>query len=78
MIKIFTPGYSCNCGGSGYSGTHCETELNHCTEGVCENEGECLDQPGGFLCDCQLGFTGTTCAVRINAQEPTSRDIKVG
>lgn len=63
-------GFVCNCTGTGYSGTYCQAELNHCTGTVCENGGVCLDQPGGFLCDCAEGFTGTTCSARISRSLP--------
>ena len=65
--------YSCNCAGTGHSGTYCEIENNSCTEGKCGNGGSCLDQPGGFLCACVPGFTGRTCAERL--ERPTARGI---
>lgn len=77
LIATFVGGYTCNCSGTGYSGTYCETELNHCTGTVCENGGECLDQPGGFLCQCSEGFTGTTCSTRVTRLEISPRNIVV-
>jgi Notch-like protein len=69
----------CNCSSTGYSGPYCEVELNHCTGTVCENGGTCLDQPGGFLCQCPPGFYGFTCSnvIPTARSDPTPRNIDV-
>jgi len=36
----------------------------------CSNGGECLDQPGGFLCECAEGYQGRTCDDRIELKTP--------
>ena len=53
-------GYTCDCNGTGHSGTHCQMELNHCAGSPCE-PGVCLPQPGGFLCECGPDHAGSTC-----------------
>ncbi len=71
-------GYICQCENSGHSGTHCEVELNHCGGGpVCQNGGQCLDQPGGYLCECAAGYHGPTCSERNERPEPMPRRISV-
>ena len=37
-----------------------------CTPGRCLNGGECLNQPGGFLCVCAPGFEGLFCESDID------------
>lgn len=38
----------------------CYSDIDECTENaeLCEN-GQCLNIPGGYRCDCEMGFTST-------------------
>ena len=65
-------GYVCDCDGTGHAGAYCENELNHCssTAPPC-GAGECLPQPGGFLCSCGPELGGSTCSTR---REPGGRE----
>ena len=51
--------YNCTCV-SGFVGLHCETELDECLPGPCENNGTCIDQVDGYSCICGAEFTVST------------------
>ena len=34
-------------------------------DNVCENNGTCVDQVGGFTCDCSDLFTGELCEIAV-------------
>ncbi|XP_072035205.1 uncharacterized protein [Amphiura filiformis] len=56
--------YTCVCSDL-YQGTHCEIATDTCSPNPCLNGGVCFNPgPGAtveFFCQCQDGFTGTTC-----------------
>ena len=51
--------YNCTCA-SGFVGLHCETEVDDCLPGPCENNATCIDQVDGYTCVCAPEFTVTT------------------
>ncbi|XP_022095362.1 uncharacterized protein LOC110981781 [Acanthaster planci] len=56
--------FSCDCTGTDFSGTLCENRINDCpATNPCLNGGTCADgtNPGEFICQCAVGFTGTLC-----------------
>eukprot|EP00096_Caligus_rogercresseyi_P005025 TRINITY_DN1980_c0_g2_i1.p1 TRINITY_DN1980_c0_g2~~TRINITY_DN1980_c0_g2_i1.p1 ORF type:complete len:2992 (-),score=731.35 TRINITY_DN1980_c0_g2_i1:531-9380(-) len=48
---------------SGFSGDHCQVNVNECASGPCYNGGTCRDEPQGFKCECPAGFGGVQCDV---------------
>jgi len=62
--------YVCDCENTGYSGTYCHIEVNSCVGPKCSNGGTCLDQPGGFLCECADGYHGRACDDRLEIKTP--------
>lgn len=53
-------GYSCQCI-MGYTGRHCETDINDCQGVECLNGGSCQDGIASFACLCADGFSGQRC-----------------
>ena len=39
--------YTCNCTGTGYNGTQCQTEINECLSNPCLNGGTCINEING-------------------------------
>ena len=61
--------YTCDCGGTGYTGANCEiitTEYcqvkNPCEHGTCSVSVEASD----YSCTCTEGYTGKNCEININ------------
>jgi len=68
-----TNGYTCDCSGTGYTGTNCDEEINECDAVPCFNTGVCTDAINGYTCDCDgTGFEGTLCDTEVDecASEP--------
>ena len=61
LLFVFFPlqkgGYSCTCN-SGWSGTHCESNIDECLSNPCQNNATCNDKTNGFECVCTPGFEG--------------------
>ncbi|KAJ7391373.1 hypothetical protein OS493_018416 [Desmophyllum pertusum] len=53
-------GYSCQCM-PGYTGAHCETNIDECQVVDCKNGGTCQDGIASFTCNCADGFSGELC-----------------
>ncbi|XP_067050674.1 protocadherin Fat 4-like isoform X4 [Acropora muricata] len=53
-------GYSCQCM-MGYTGRHCETNIDECQEVECLNGGSCQDGVASFTCVCTDEFSGHRC-----------------
>uniref|UniRef100_A0A8C5RLU0 EGF-like domain-containing protein n=1 Tax=Laticauda laticaudata TaxID=8630 RepID=A0A8C5RLU0_LATLA len=49
----------------GFSGTHCETDINDCDPDPC-HYGTCQDGIATYNCLCQPGYTGRLCDTNIN------------
>uniref|UniRef100_F6R489 Protein kinase C-binding protein NELL1 n=1 Tax=Equus caballus TaxID=9796 RepID=F6R489_HORSE len=43
---------------SGFTGSHCEKDIDECTEGIieCHNHSRCVNLPGWYHCECRSGF----------------------
>ncbi|XP_061164593.1 protein crumbs-like isoform X2 [Saccostrea echinata] len=54
--------YSCNCTGTGFSGSRCNIDVEECqlTPDLCGN-GTCYNFPGSYRCDCPAGYEGEKC-----------------
>ncbi|XP_048587700.1 fibropellin-1-like isoform X2 [Nematostella vectensis] len=57
--------YTCACL-QGYTGRHCETDINECQSNPCLNGATCTDHVNGYTCSCALGYTGIECQQDIN------------
>ncbi|XP_048587699.1 fibropellin-1-like isoform X1 [Nematostella vectensis] len=57
--------YTCACL-QGYTGRHCETDINECQSNPCLNGATCTDHVNGYTCSCKLGYTGIVCQQDIN------------
>ncbi|XP_051975378.1 cadherin EGF LAG seven-pass G-type receptor 1 [Xyrauchen texanus] len=55
-------GLRCRCP-DGFTGDYCETEVDLCYSGPCQNNGKCRSREGGYTCECQQDFTGERCEV---------------
>jgi len=50
----------------GWTGTHCERDINECAFLACMNGGTCRNTPGSFTCECTPGWTGRNCELDVN------------
>ena len=47
----------------GFTGVNCQTNINGCLSGPCQNGGICLSLVNSYyLCFCPYGYKGDTCA----------------
>ena len=52
------------------TGRNCEIDIDDCAPKPCLNDAKCIDQLGGYKCDCtNTGFTGARCQLNINECE---------
>lgn len=45
----------------GYTGSHCQEDINECLNHPCLNGGQCVNLIGGYQCLCLDGFHGHDC-----------------
>ncbi|CAI2356035.1 unnamed protein product [Caenorhabditis sp. 36 PRJEB53466] len=58
--------FDCECQ-EGFEGEFCEKDKNEClAEGLCFNNGSCVNLNGSFRCECPAGFTGKWCEERVD------------
>lgn len=57
--------YSCQCR-PGFTGDHCEINIDDCGSSPCLNSGTCIDEIDTFRCRCMPGFVGELCEVNID------------
>lgn len=51
--------FTCLCR-PGYTGHHCETNVNECHSQPCRHGGTCQDRDNAYLCFCLKGTTGAS------------------
>ena len=49
--------YSCHCV-TGFTGQHCQININDCVNVSCQNEAVCRDLINSYHCDCPPGYEG--------------------
>ncbi|TNM91384.1 hypothetical protein fugu_019764 [Takifugu bimaculatus] len=59
-------GLRCRCP-LGFTGDYCETEIDLCYSGPCQNNGRCRSREGGYTCECMDDFTGEHCEVNASS-----------
>lgn len=47
-------------------GLACENNINACIPDPCENSGVCVRAKGGYVCECQDGFSGGNCEIETD------------
>lgn len=50
--------YSCDCSDTGFSGTHCENNIDDCLDNPCTNGAQCVDKVKDYSCECYSGYAG--------------------
>ena len=70
--------YTCQCT-EGWTGTHCEENIDDCLEQPCLLGGNCTDLVHDFNCECPRGFTGKRCEEKMDlcADDPCVRGMCV-
>lgn len=56
--------FRCQCA-AGFTGTHCELNVNECQSNPCKNQATCVDELNSYSCKCQPGFSGSRCETGI-------------
>ncbi|XP_043928775.1 protocadherin Fat 4-like [Protopterus annectens] len=64
----FTFPFLCECS-TGYTGPHCEVNINECQSSPCLNNRICVNDLGGYFCSSSEGFSGQMCATDTNQCE---------
>lgn len=49
-----------------WTGANCETNIDDCVPGACQNGGTCQDLINNFTCLCASGYRGSRCETEIN------------
>ncbi|XP_028278734.1 protein delta homolog 2 [Parambassis ranga] len=61
----FATELTCRCL-AGFTGRHCETDVDDCLMKPCANGATCLDGINRFSCVCPPGFTGRFCTINLD------------
>ena len=54
--------YNCRCQPD-FTGTNCETKIDHCVGIICHNNGTCVDDVNKYTCNCVPQFKGIHCEI---------------
>ncbi|CAH1774364.1 unnamed protein product, partial [Owenia fusiformis] len=57
------------CCQEGFMGDRCQTEIDECASGPCQNNGTCKDLLKSYECDCLNGFIGVNCQLQVNESQ---------
>ncbi len=57
--------YLCQCP-EGFTGTHCEDNIDECANYPCQNGGTCQDGFNDYTCTCPPGYAGKNCTSAVN------------
>ncbi|CAH1795056.1 unnamed protein product [Owenia fusiformis] len=57
--------YTCTCL-AGYTGVHCQTEINECESDPCQHGGDCTDLVNAYNCTCHPQYEGVNCEIKID------------
>ncbi|XP_060564340.1 neurocan core protein-like isoform X3 [Ruditapes philippinarum] len=52
---------ACNCTNSGFTGCHCQRNIDDCQPNPCQNNGTCTDGVNNYTCTCPEGYSGRNC-----------------
>ena len=70
-------GYVCLCG-EGFTGTHCEIDIDDCVYHSCAEGSVCRDGVASYSCDCAETQKGDYCEIEIGIYGPHVNVENVG